>query len=60
MSDGEVIKLDPETVALLDKLAEAHGMDPKEYLRTLLLEHASGHLKRTPPFFLSEMVECHQ
>lgn len=60
MNKGEVVELDEATSEMLEKLAKEQGVTADEFLRKLLLEHASKHLKKTASLFLPKMVECHQ
>jgi len=45
MNDNNAVELDEETLSNLDELAKEAGVSTDEYLRLLLLERASVHLK---------------
>ena len=46
MSDGETIELDEETFDNLGELAKEAGLSNDEYLRKMLFDRASTHLKQ--------------
>ena len=46
MNDGEAIELDTETLDYASELAKEAGMSTNEYLRQLLVNRASAHLKQ--------------
>jgi len=46
MTDTDTIELDEETLNNLDALAKEAGVSSDEYLRLLLLDRASAHLKQ--------------
>jgi len=45
MNDNNAIELDEETLNNLDELAKDAGVSNDEYLRLLLFDRASAHLK---------------